>query len=79
MRRGLDAGELLEVGNDSAQGVPIVRVAVQCFDMEDELAALGSRAPLVGVEYLGAFPNLAGDGVPSTHQACAAYENALPE
>jgi hypothetical protein len=38
---GLDAGELLGVGNDSAQGVPIVRVAVQCFDMEDELAALG--------------------------------------
>ena len=38
---GLDAGELLHLGNDGAECMAVVRVAVQRLGMEHELAALG--------------------------------------
>jgi hypothetical protein len=39
---GLDAGELLQVvGNDGAQDMAVIRIAVQRLGVEDELAALG--------------------------------------
>src|SRR5215469_8128932 len=38
---GLDASELLQVGNDGAQGMAVIRIAVRRLGVEDELAALG--------------------------------------
>ena len=38
---GLDAGELLEVGDDGPQRVAVEGIAVQRLGMEHELAALG--------------------------------------
>jgi hypothetical protein len=36
---GLDAGELLEIGDNGTEGMAIIRVSVQRLGMEDELAA----------------------------------------
>ena len=36
---GLDAGELLEIGDNGTEGMAILRVSVQRLGMEDELAA----------------------------------------
>jgi hypothetical protein len=38
---GLDAGQLLDPGDDRAEGVPVEGIAVQRLGMEHELAAFG--------------------------------------
>ena len=38
---GLDASELLQVGNDGAEGMAVIGASVQRLSVEDELATLG--------------------------------------
>ena len=38
---GLDASELLQIGNDGAEGMAVIGVSVQRLGVEDELATLG--------------------------------------
>ena len=38
---GLDAGELLQIGDDGTEGMAIIRIAMQRLSVEDELATLG--------------------------------------
>ncbi len=50
----LHAGELLHVGNDKAERVPVEEIAMQCFGKEQELSALRRRQ---GVPILTLQPN----------------------
>ena len=38
---GLDASELLQIGNDGAEGMAVIGVSVQRLGVEDELATPG--------------------------------------
>jgi hypothetical protein len=38
---GLDASELLQIGNDGTEGMAVIGVSVQRLGVEDELATLG--------------------------------------
>ena len=38
---GLDASELLQIGNDGAGGMAVIGASVQRLSVEDELATLG--------------------------------------
>ena len=38
---GLDAGELLQIGDDGTEGMAIIRIAMQRLGVEDKLATLG--------------------------------------
>ena len=38
---GLDAGELLQIGDDGTEGMAIIRIAMQRLGVEDELATFG--------------------------------------
>ncbi len=40
----LHAGELLHVGNDKAERVPVEEIAMQCLGKEEELSALSETS-----------------------------------